>query len=435
MEVFSLTSTTLNAVSWLTSNSAYRGALRDCASGMNFNTGPWCAKSVVFEDNFHPVIQLPIRIQHLDPTWAGCKPIVALVDPPVALSSAVFLPTSTNAPPGVVPTAARPEAVPKGGATQTPGVNPDPNGNRPGLSPSKATAGSGADPGLATVAPVITVGSTIIPVAPNGGGLVMQPEVTVPKGGSGVVVDGTTIQLGADHVTIKSPAGTTSVPLRGQYKPSEQNAPVEQTSPSGQDSPFELTIGSRTFALDPNGNLIAPGTTLGRDDPPMTMSGNKVISLEAKGITIMDSQTGKIKFIAFADLKNEKLVRIGDEMYILNDDGSLILGPGTTLRLGDAPVTISGIVVSIGTAGVNLVDPDKSTTILTRVDFVSKAEGDLETTPEAQQKTKSAEQESETTESNQAVATTSKKGNASRSQSAAVLKAISALLIWSLWAW
>ncbi|KAF2729150.1 hypothetical protein EJ04DRAFT_516139 [Polyplosphaeria fusca] len=313
--------------------SAYKGALQDCASGMNFKPGPWCTKSVVFQEQFHPILNLPISMQHVDPEWAGCKPVMALMDPPVALSAAQLFSTLTTVNPPVE-TPPQPVDSPTIAATQTRNLDSNGNPDRPGMSGPGKLPEAHTSSGQYVPTPVVTIGPTIIS-ADLTGGVVVDPGITVSKGVA-TTVSGTAIVVDNNGVTISSPAGSTVISLdQGQVEP--------------------LTIASQLFTIDGNDNLVAVPTQLNQADLPVTIDGS-IVSIGDTAITILDPQTGKIQTVAFGAAIGADQITLGSETLTLDSSGALVLGPGKTLHVGDAAMTVLGTVISIGEGGITMTE-------------------------------------------------------------------------------
>lgn len=378
---------------------------------MNFNTGPWCAKSVVFEDQFHPVLQLPIQIQSLDPLWAGCRPMDALLDPPVALSTAEIN-TTANHPPVAVETDPAPASSATPAPSPTPVLSPDRNGEQPGQAGSvnqqRPSATTGYDVSIST--PQVTVGPTLIPVAPNGEGLVLSPGITISKGGPTAVIDGTTISYGSAYITLQSPSGASSIAIQPGSKPSN------------------VVVGSRTFSVDSTGALVAPGITLRPDSPATTLPSGAIVSVGPAGVTIMDPSSGSIKYIPFSALASTTMLRIGAQYFALDANGNLVLANGQTLHPGDPAVTIGGTVVSVGTAGVVLDDSKGAARTVKVGGGASGADAVEVTSPEKALGTSSTVLGGGSGAGRPA-ATTSKKGAAVAVEGARALKALCLLVL------
>ncbi|KAF2471186.1 uncharacterized protein BDR25DRAFT_313811 [Lindgomyces ingoldianus] len=335
--------------------SAYKGALQDCLTGMNIKMGPWCTRSVVFQDQFHPIVQLPISMQWVDPAWSGCTLAMALRDPPVALSPVSMVITKPAAAPAQT-TPALPPSSPKAVATQTKASDPGRAGHRPGKpehgdpedSPRPSgTAGIQNSP-TTPIAPVVTIGPTILPLDPNGGGLIIDPGTTIQKGGTAVTISGTTISIGDRSVTLRSPAGVTSIPI------------------GSAGSSAHITVGFQELNFDSAGNLLAVGVTLKQGDPAITIAGS-VVSMGVSGILITNPGTGVIKSISLSSLQGMQVINVGDQALTIDPAGNLVLHDGKTLHIGDPAITISGTVISIGTAGVVVTGPTGSTSYIDKV--------------------------------------------------------------------
>ncbi|KAF2184582.1 hypothetical protein K469DRAFT_708764 [Zopfia rhizophila CBS 207.26] len=349
--------------------SAYKGALHACNSGMNIQPGPECSQSTVFNDQFHPVLNIPISIQHLDPDWKGCRPIDALVDPPVALQSRT--PFIATQPAPHVTTSAQPVPVPENPPAQTSVPDPKQTGgmNNPndphdpqdpgvgentknGAQPTKA-----ADPPTVIKPPVVTIGPSTFPIVPdpsgNGGGLVVNLGTTIQKGGPAATVGGTTVSVGHSGITISDASGTRTVPVPKGDSNGNGN---------GDQGGGVISIGGEIFTVASRGNLVKFGTTIKIGDPIMTING-MAVSVGANGIVVVDPTTRETKTIPFVEKEGLEMITAGDKIMSIAADGGLVLGPGTTLHAGDAAVTVDGTVVSVGKGGeVTVVDPSGKTT-------------------------------------------------------------------------
>lgn len=328
--------------------SAYKGAIRECGSGINFQPGPRCTQSTVFENQFHPVVNLPISIMNLDPDWKGCKPIDFLVDPPVALQArtSVFFTESTSP----ITTSAEPAPTPQNPPKQT------------DVSRLKQTTKAGNSP-TATKSPVVTIGPSHFPVIPNpggdGGALVLDPGTTVQNCGPAATVGGTTVRACNSGVTISDASGTRTVTMPSQNGKDNAKGGEGKDQRNGV-----INIGGKTFVVDPSGNLVNAAEIMKIGDPATTING-MAVSAGTNGIEVFDPTTGETKTIPFVQKSGIDMVTMGHRVMSIAADGGLVLGLGTTLHAGDAAVTVDGEVVSVGeNGGITLVGTSGKTTVI-----------------------------------------------------------------------
>lgn len=402
--------------------SAYKGALRDCATGMNFGMGPWCTRSVVFQDQFHPVVDMPYSLQHLDPAWASCKPIVMLIDPPVALSTAnmfasvknppivlspvTFLASQTITTPKITPQP-QPAGSPPAVVIETKYPDPDPGRGDANESRPKPTGTPSSDDNEKGRVPGITVGPTVLPVDASRGAVII-PGSTITRDGPEAVIDGTTVRIEGNQATLESPSGVSQIPLVG-----------EGSTANGAG----VSIGNQMLTVDSKGNLVASAMTLIPGAPAVTIA-DSVLSVGPNGITIMNASTGKIQSIAFSDLQNSNVITAGDQIMTVDAAGNLVLASGQTLHIGDPAITIGGTVLSVGTAGVIIVDQNGNTRTVATADGTSTGGNTLE-----DMQTEAVSQAQEQTSEPSPLPTSSKKGGAQRTKPHHYLMSIGSLAI------
>ncbi|ORY10252.1 hypothetical protein BCR34DRAFT_353929 [Clohesyomyces aquaticus] len=332
--------------------SAYKGALQDCASGMNFKTGPWCTRSVVFQDQFHPILPLPISLQWLDPAWATCKPMMSLRDPPIALSVVSMILTRPGPSPAAS-TAAQPSSALDPVPTQTKVSDPSKGEGQAGVggseNPPHGSDAAGGNHAPTPTGPAITIGPTVLPIDPSGGGVIIQPGTTVKDGGSPGIVSGTTISLGDGSVIVKSPSGETTIPI------------------GGTNYPPHVTVGGREFTLDGSGNLVAAPKTLDKDHPGITVDGS-IVSMGASELFVRNTDTGEVRSVHLEILPVSRVITAGDQIFTMDASGGLILHPGKTLHVGDPAATVSGTVYSVRSSGIVAVGLRESTSYISAIE-------------------------------------------------------------------
>lgn len=160
--------------------------------------------------------------------------------------------------------------------------NPRPTGNGagPGASPTNAPAQASR--------PQITIGPTVIPVAPDGQGLVIHSPTTFAPSGS-AVIGGTTFHLSSGVLTIASSGRTSSMTLGDP----SGNA-VGSVVGLGSGGAFTITTagGSLVFNVE---------TTMENGDPAQTV-GDMIISVGSGGVQMSNSNNGEQTSIAFSEI-------------------------------------------------------------------------------------------------------------------------------------
>lgn len=376
--------------------SAYYGG-RYCA-----NNRPACSE--VFNDDYHPVMVMPHEMRFLDKNWETCLyDQYGIFDPPIALKSVgnpfastpIPSATTTVADPSPIVTPPTPGQPPNNGnpgptgspdppndppgendpqdppGNNNPNPNPNPNNpqdppnanpnnpqNPPNNNPSpnnpqdppapgsnptngspRPTGPSNSGPGSPSP-PRVTLGPSVVPVNP-GGGVVLDPGTTLSPGAPPAVISGTTFSMGNGGLTIISPTTSTQVPLG--------NGPV--TVPMGP--------GNAPITLDPAGTVVLGGTTLRPGGPAVTVNGS-TLSIGPSGIVVVDP-SGSTSTIAMP-AGSPQVLTVGSSTFTAVG-GDLTIAPGTTLRFGDDPVTVSGTTYSIGPSGLVVISADGTSTV------------------------------------------------------------------------
>ena len=307
-----------------------------------------------------------------------------MTDPPVALSSVLnFLPTmtevtaTTSAQEGI-----RPELVPlptapvHGGEVGEPpndwgSVNieqsrpthaPDIGPHIPqaessnGVHATRTQGPKPADTDGLIIGPdqaAITIGASTFPVVlpgQNVGGLVLGPGTTLKPGDAGITINAVSLSAGADGIVLSEEGSkATTIPFTAQPA---------------------ITVGPSTLPLifvpSPSGGglVLDPGTTLRIGDPGVTINGVS-LSADVNGIVVAEG-AGKSRTVPFPV---QQSITVGSSTFpiIFGPDHTgvgVVLGPGTTLKLGDPGAAINGVSLSVGVDGVVVAeDGGKTRTI------------------------------------------------------------------------
>lgn len=261
--------------------------------------------TIVKPDEYRPYMLMPPQIRDLDINWKDCcYDKYAAVDPPIALHTAAGMFSST--------VDAQPTLIGNHEPVQLPPTQP-----APGQS-----------------------GGSSVPVATS-------------KPGSPRPVD-------PDHHQPDKPSAPPQDP--NGSGPTSTNTgrldvPVIQPMPV-------VTIGPSIIPVDPTGGLIIePGLTLRIGDPPVTIDGT-TISVGPSGVVLVHSKgTQTIAVPDAATAGGGQHLTVGSSLLSINPSGDLVIKTGLTLKIGDAPVTIDGTIISVGTPGVLLADAKGTSTL------------------------------------------------------------------------
>jgi len=216
-----------------------------------------------------------------------------------------------------------------------------------GPSNTEPTPTQGGRPNVPVDAPrpVVTIGSSILPVDPTTG-VVLQPGVTLRPGAPPAVIDGTTFSIGSSGVVVADAKGTTTFAI----PPTNPQAPV-------------VTVGSSVLPIDsPDRVILRPGVTLKAGERPVNIDGtvmfigpSGVVMIDGKGVT----STIPVPVVAV----ETPAITIGPSVLPFDPRGGLIIRAGQTLRPGDPAIAISGTTYSIGLDGVTIIDNTGTSTI------------------------------------------------------------------------
>ncbi|KAF2833651.1 hypothetical protein CC86DRAFT_12730 [Ophiobolus disseminans] len=331
--------------------SAYSGQ-ETCAK--QDNGVPRDCGHVVKPNEYWPYVLMPPQIRDLDPAWASCNyNEYAVFDPPIALKPVDMFSSSQATPTagGEARPIVTPPAPGQPGGGGFPVVTPRPGG--PPLQAPQAPSNYLPDPtqsrspavSVDVPRPVVTIGSSVIPVDPSSG-LVIRPGVTIKPGDPPTVIDGTTFSFGSTGVVVADGKGTTTFAVPA----ANPQVPV-------------VTVGSSVFPIDSPGRvIIRPGVTLKAGERPVVIDGT-IMYVGPSGVVMID-ETGSASTIPIPAVAFETpAITIGPSVVPFDASGGLIVRAGQTLRPGDPAIAIGGTTYSIGLFGVTIIDNQGTSTI------------------------------------------------------------------------
>jgi hypothetical protein len=178
-----------------------------------------------------------------------------------------------------------------GGQSPNNPLAPNPPFNVPGSGGQFPNNPAYSRPALADPAsrPQITVGPTVIPVAPDGQGLVIQSPTTIAPSAS-AVIGSTTFHLSSGVLTMESAGGTSSITLGDPA----QNG-IGTVVGLGNGGAFTISTAGGSLVFNVR-------TTIGNGDPAQTV-GDMVISVGSDGVHVSNVKNGEETSIAFADIE------------------------------------------------------------------------------------------------------------------------------------
>jgi len=192
-------------------------------------------------------------------------------------------------------------------------------------------------PGAAPT-PFTTIGGLPVITDPADPGTIVVGGQTLSVGGTGTVIDGTTLSvLDPSNIIVGGPGGTSTIAI----PTSTPTSGVVVTAPNGQ----VLT------ATNSGGSVVISGVTLYPGDPAVTLPNGLVLSDATSGLVVGGSSTLLFSSLAPAPTSGA-VVTLGGQVYtVTNSAGSVIIG-SLTLSPGGPAYTISGVVVSDATTGL-----------------------------------------------------------------------------------
>ena len=121
--------------------------------------------------------------------------------------------------------------------------------------------------------------------------------------------------------------------------------------------PAAITIGPQTFPFAAGGSSIVldSGISIHPGGPAITMNG-VTLSVGLSSIMTLTFPSGETRRVPLNGAATQPFqVIIGGQTLTVDGQGNLVL-PGKTLRPGDAAVTVSSRIISIGAQGVVIID-------------------------------------------------------------------------------
>lgn len=311
----------------------------------------------------------------------------SIINNPLPVSQGGNLPPQTQ--PGKPPVITPPAANPPGGQSITVGNTPIPVGpvqatgeaggvviGSQTLQPGQATTINGVvvsvpsggssivvggtntiavNPAGPTAAgnPVLTVGGTPVTAGPSGQ-FVFGSQILTP-GGPAITVSGTVLSLGpSGTIAIVNGATQTLGPAPGN--PVITGAPV--LTINGQTVAATVVGGTTEFVvgpgttLTPGGVLTVGGTTYSL---PASASGSVIV---VNGVTSTLNNPGLVTAAAVISLNGQTY-----SATVVDGTTEVVIGPGTTLTPGGPAVTISGTTYSLGPSASFIVVNGHTSTI------------------------------------------------------------------------
>ncbi|KAF1967253.1 hypothetical protein BU23DRAFT_559461 [Bimuria novae-zelandiae CBS 107.79] len=226
-----------------------------------------------------------------------------------------------------------PASGPQGSEFEDPGIL-HPTGNNVDPAASRTNAPAGAP------RPQITIGPTILPVAPNGQGLIIHSSTTIAPSGS-AVIDGTTLYMETGVLTMVSPSGTLV-------------STVEAAGKNGVGAVVALGNGATITISSAGSSLVFDvETTLESGDPAQTIE-SLVVSVGSNGIHIDDTRNGDQTSIVFADIEGFTTAQDGSVNAVVFAGAESSTGidavfaeqSGSSVADAESEPTISGIFSS-----------------------------------------------------------------------------------------
>ncbi|KAF2190648.1 hypothetical protein K469DRAFT_733339 [Zopfia rhizophila CBS 207.26] len=178
-------------------------------------------------------------------------------------------------------------------------------------------------------------------------------------GGSTTVAAGQTVTIDNTPVVVQTTAGRTEVVVGGiNTVPLLPNSP-ESAGSQITEAPIlsPLTIAGQTITANAASQFIIGSQTLQPGGPAITVDGTTISLLPSATAVVINGVTSTLAqaYGAVLTTTTAPLLTVGGRVYTANRAGYYILGPGTTLVPGGAPVTISGTVISLGSEGTMAV--------------------------------------------------------------------------------
>ncbi|CAN9205562.1 unnamed protein product [Alternaria alternata] len=171
---------------------------------------------------------------------------------------------------------------------------------------------------------------------PSGGGFVVGGSLTLTPGDT-VTIGDTPVAIETSDGKTKIVVGTTIISLL-PFQSATTDVPVSQPPIP---LPPILTIGTKTIAPNSQTQYVIAGQTLLPGGEPLTISGTTLALASSATALIVNGRTTSITPI-FGNIYTTVAAALtyGNHVYTPNRAGYIVMGPGTTLVPGGAPVTI-----------------------------------------------------------------------------------------------
>jgi len=177
----------------------------------------------------------------------------------------------------------------------------------------------------------ITIGPTVVPVDPIRG-VVINTGTILTNGGTPVVISSSTFSVGTSGLTIISPETSTEI--------SFGNGPTT----------VNIGPGSTPVVVDPAGTVVLGGTTISPSGAPVTI-GDSTLSMGSSNIIVVGPSGTSTIALPTSDTSATQVFSVGSNTFTMTN-GDLVLGPGTSIRVGDPAVTIDGTTFSVASTGL-----------------------------------------------------------------------------------
>jgi hypothetical protein len=186
---------------------------------------------------------------------------------------------------------------------------------------------------------------------PSGGGFVVGGSLTLTPGDT-VTIGDTPVAIETSDGKTKIVVGTTIISLL-PFQSATTDVPVSQPPIP---LPPILTIGTKTIAPNSQTQYVIAGQTLLPGGEPLTISGTTLALASSATALIVNGRTTSITPI-FGNVYTTVAAALtyGNHVYTPNRAGYIVMGPGTTLVPGGAPVTVNGTTLSLDHSGTAVV--------------------------------------------------------------------------------
>jgi hypothetical protein len=196
------------------------------------------------------------------------------------------------------------------------------------------------------------VSDIVIGQAPSDGDLVIGSSLTLTPGLT-VTIGDTPVVVEISEGRTKIVAGTTVISLQ-PHQPAITDAPISRPPVL---LPPILTIGTEVIAPNAQTEYVIADETLSPGGEPLTISGTTIALAPSATALIINGETSSITPL-FGDVYTSTVaaaLTFKDHVYTPNRAGYIVIGPGTTLVPGGAPITVDGTTLSLEHSGTAIV--------------------------------------------------------------------------------